>query len=86
MPTLNNEFRIFITETIMFGQGTELLGDDTSFLDTGLIDSTGVLELVGYIEHRFGFHVADNELTPENLDSINGLSRYVEKKSLCQTR
>lgn len=56
------------------------LKDSTSFLDTGLIDSTGVLELVDFLEERFGITVEDSELVPENLDSLDNLCRYLEKK------
>jgi acyl carrier protein len=77
---LRNELRRFITDSIMYGHNTDFLADDASFLENGVIDSTGVLELIGYVESRFGIAVEDNELVPENLDSINGLLRFVEKK------
>jgi acyl carrier protein len=57
-----------------------LLGVDTSLLDQGIIDSTGVLEVIGFIEETFGITVEDSELLPENLDSIEGIARYVERK------
>jgi acyl carrier protein len=57
-----------------------LLGSDTSLLDQGIIDSTGVLEVIGFIEETFGVTVEDSELLPENLDSIDGIARYVERK------
>jgi len=58
------------------------LDDSTSFLDTGLIDSTGVLELVDFLEEQFDISVEDSELVPENLDSIDNLSRYLEVKGV----
>jgi len=64
----------------MYGQNTSFLGDDSSFLESGVIDSTGVLELVTYLENKFGFKIADEELVPENLDSINNVLRFVERK------
>jgi acyl carrier protein len=81
MPSINDELRNFITESIMYGHNTDFLADDSSFLESGVIDSTGVLELINYMESRFGISVADDELVPENLDSINGLIRFIEKKS-----
>lgn len=80
MQKLKDELRQFITDSIMYGHNTSFLTDDASFLENGVIDSTGVLELIGYMETRFGITVEDQELVPENLDSINGLLRFVEKK------
>ena len=56
------------------------LEDDTSLLDQGIIDSTGVLEVIGFLEETFGIMVDDDELLPENLDSIEGIARYVIRK------
>jgi acyl carrier protein len=57
-----------------------LLEVDTSLLDQGIIDSTGVLEVIGFIEETFGITVEDSELLPENLDSIEGIAQYVVRK------
>ncbi len=80
MYELKNELRRFITDSIMYGHNTDFLADDASFLENGVIDSTGVLELISYVESRFGITVEDHELVPENLDSIDGLLKFVEKK------
>jgi len=56
------------------------LGDNTSFLDEAIIDSTGVLELVAFLEESFKFRVEDEEIMPDNLDSIDKLVVFVEKK------
>ncbi len=56
------------------------LSDESSLLDLGIIDSTGVLELIGFIEREFGIQVADEEMVPDNLDSIERVSAYVERK------
>jgi acyl carrier protein len=63
----------------LFGQDDRLRNDD-SFLDNGIIDSTGILELVGFLHERFGVDVEDQELVPENLDSIDRLVTYVQVK------
>ena len=55
--------------------------DDDSFLEKGILDSTGVLEVVGYIEKEFGIRVEADEIIPENLDSINKLTVFVERKT-----
>jgi acyl carrier protein len=57
------------------------LNDDASLLDQGIIDSTGVLEVVGFIEATFGITVEDSEILPENLDSIQGIAHYVARKT-----
>ena len=56
------------------------LGDDDSLFEKGIIDSTGVLELVAFIEKQFNFRVEDDELIPANLDSINRITSYVNQK------
>ncbi len=80
MQEIKDELRAFITGSIMYGHNTDFLADGASFLENGVIDSTGVLELIGYLETRFGITVEDHELVPENLDSIDGLLRFVAKK------
>lgn len=56
------------------------LVNDTSLLDQGIVDSTGVLEIIGFIEETFGITVEDSELLPENLDSIHGIEQYIIRK------
>jgi acyl carrier protein len=58
------------------------LEDQTSLLDSGLVDSTGVLEVISFIESSFGVAVADSETLPENLDSIERIAAFVEKKKM----
>jgi acyl carrier protein len=72
--------RGFIIENFLFRDGGDALSDTTSFLETGLIDSTGVLELVFFLEKRFGIKVLDAEMLPENLDSIRQLGAYIRRK------
>jgi acyl carrier protein len=57
-----------------------LLEDSASLLDQGIIDSTGVLEVIGFLEETFGITVEDSELLPENLDSIQGIAHFVTRK------
>jgi len=80
---MRNQIRRFIIENFLYGQGDGSLRDDDSFLEKGIIDSTGVLELVAFIEENFGIKVEDEELIPENLDSIDNLVTFINsKKSL----
>lgn len=73
------KLRRFITDELLFGREVPF-GPNDSFLEGGIIDSTGVLELVGFLEREFGVTVRDEELLPENLDSINRLVRFLDAK------
>jgi acyl carrier protein len=79
MSSLYDDIRNFVIQNFMFGQGAQL-ADEDSFLEAGLIDSTGVLELVGYLETQYGITVADEDLVPANLDSVDRVARFVEGK------
>jgi acyl carrier protein len=78
---VKSEIRKFITDNFLYGQDGDAMGDDASFLETGIIDSTGVLELVSFIQEKYQIYVSDDELVPENLDSLNRLAAFIEKKS-----
>jgi acyl carrier protein len=80
MPTLAEEIRAFIVNNFLFGQDASGLTDSQSFLETGVIDSTGVLELIGFLEDRYGISVEDREVIPANLDSIDQLVAFVQRK------
>ncbi|MBZ5629391.1 MAG: acyl carrier protein [Acidobacteriia bacterium] len=79
MQAIAQELRNFVVNNFLFGQNEKLRNDD-SFFDNGIIDSTGILELVGFLHERFGVHVEDQELIPENLDSIDRLVAYLQAK------
>ncbi len=79
MSELKHKIRAFIIENFLFGND-DGLSDDSSFLEEGIIDSTGVLELVSFLEEEFGITVDDEDLIPENLDSINNVTAYLERK------
>ncbi|MBE0584341.1 MAG: acyl carrier protein [Desulfofustis sp.] len=72
--------RAFIFENFLFDANDDALQNDTSFLEQGIIDSTGVLELVDWLEEQFALSVEDEELVPENLDSVNALVAFIDKK------
>ncbi len=76
---MKDKIRTFIVENFLFGQD-EGLNDDSSFLDGGIIDSTAILELVNFLEEQFSIKVDDEELVPENLDSISNVVAYLERK------
>ncbi len=79
LEQVRRELRDFVVTNYMFGQATEL-NDNESFMEAGLIDSTGLLELVSFVEEKYGFNVEDQELVPENLDSLAALAKYVGRK------
>ena len=70
----------FITTAYLFGDESRLPEADESLLEAGVLDSTGVLELIEFLEDTFEISVEDSETIPENLDSIAGLSRYISAK------
>ncbi|HEY7497068.1 MAG TPA: acyl carrier protein [Vicinamibacterales bacterium] len=74
------EIKEFVVTNFLFGQNGDSITNDQSFLENGIIDSTGVLELVAFLEQRFGIAVADRELLPENLDSVDNVTRFVSRK------
>ena len=73
--------RNFIFENFLFDADQDVLKNDDSFLEQGIIDSTGVLELVEWLEEQFDMKVEDDELIPENLDSVNLLAAFIQKKA-----
>ncbi len=77
---LKSEIKYFIIDNFLYGQDDNTLGDDVSFLRTGIIDSTGVLELVSFVQEKFDITVSDEELLPENFDSLNKLAAFITKK------
>ena len=72
--------RTFIEDNFLFREDKDAIRDGESLLEAGLIDSTGVLELVAFLEGEFGFVMADADIVPENLDSIEAIAAYVARK------
>jgi acyl carrier protein len=70
----------FIVQNFLFGNQAEAPTAEASFMATGLIDSTGVLELVAHLEASYGIAVADDELVPANLDSVASIAAFVVRK------
>jgi len=79
-PTIEQQIRNFIIETFLFGESSNGLKDTDSLLETGVIDSTGFLELIAFIEETYRIKVKDDELVPENLDSIANVSDFIRRK------
>jgi len=77
---VEEEVRQFIVDNFLFGEDAASLDGRTSFLEQGIIDSTGVLELVSFVETTYGVTVADEELIPDHLDSIDSLTAFIIRK------
>jgi acyl carrier protein len=78
---LNQQIRDFVTSNFYVAD-PKSLEDRTSLLDQGIIDSTGVLEVIMFIESTFGVTVEDSEMLPENLDSIERIAAFVGRKQV----
>lgn len=77
---IKSSLRTFLTESVLPLARIDAFADDESFLEKGILDSTGVLELVGHIEQRYAIRVEADEITPDNLDSMNKLAAYISRK------
>ena len=82
MEPLTVELRKFITDNFLFGDVSPAFAfsDDDSFQERGIVDSTGVLELVCHLQERYAITIEDDELVPDNLDSLTRVARFVERK------
>ena len=78
---LRTDIRQFVINELLMGDASAMLADGESFLETGTIDSTGVLEVVMFLEHSYSMKVDDRELVPENLDSVDNIVRFVTRKT-----
>jgi acyl carrier protein len=80
-PEAATRIRAYIIENFLFGDESMRLDGDESLLELGVVDSTGVLDLLNFVEEEFGIAVADEELAPDNFDSINKLAAFVVRKT-----
>lgn len=78
--TTKQDLRQYIVDTFIRGRSNSTFSDKDSFFEKEIIDSTGVLELVLFLEQTYDIRVEDEEIIPENLDSINNLVSYLQKK------
>ena len=78
--TITDSIRSFIIDSFLFGDTSPVIADDMSLIDNNLIDSTGVLELVFFLESNFGISVKDTEVIPDNLDSIGAMAAFIDSK------
>lgn len=72
--------RTYIAQNLLFSDTGYPYGDESSFLQEGVVDSLGIMELVTFVSTEFGFQVQPDEVTPENFDSVTKLSAYIRRK------
>jgi acyl carrier protein len=77
---LKENIRQYIAKNMLFSENGFPHSDDASFLEEGIIDSVGFMELVAYVQQTFGIEVGPEDLVPDNFDSVNKLARYVTSK------
>ena len=78
--TIKEQLKDYIARNLLFSDNGFKYADDDSFLEEGIVDSIGVLELVAFVDETFGVEVEDHEVTPDNFDSVNKLTAYVQSK------
>ena len=80
MQQIEQEVRQFVIENFVFESDNRSFSNDDSFFDTGLLDSMGVLTLVEFVKEKYGISVEDDELLPENWDSVNRIATFVQAR------
>jgi acyl carrier protein len=79
---IRSAIRNFIEENFLFQIGDQNLADDQSLLEAGVVDSTGVLELVAFLEDTFHLEIADKDIIPQNLDTVDSITAFVQRNQL----
>lgn len=77
---IKDRLRLYILENFLFTDDQSELKDDDSFMERGIIDSTGILEVIFLIEEEFSVKVENEDMVPDNLDSVNKIVSFVERK------
>lgn len=77
---LQDKLQIYFQDNILYNEAMEDIDGDESLIDSGYIDSTGIIGLVAFLENAFGIKVYDQEIIPENFDSINRIYMYINNK------
>ncbi len=80
MNNVKKQLRDYIVDNFLFGDTETEFSDAESFMEKGILDSTGILDVILYLEENFDMKVEDDELIPENLDSIDNLAAFISRK------
>jgi acyl carrier protein len=83
--SISEAVRNYILENYLFSDDPSALADDESFMEKGIVDSTGMMEVISFLEEEFDLSVQDEEMVPENLDSVSAIVAYVQRKQAQQT-
>jgi acyl carrier protein len=78
---IENQIKDYIAKNLLFSDNGFPYPDEASFLNEGIVDSVGVMELVAFVEDKFGLKVDDLDVTPDNFDSVSRLASYIRSKS-----
>jgi acyl carrier protein len=78
--SVESEIREYVLENYLFTDDPQALSNKDSFLDKGIIDSTGILEVIAFIEETYDVEVEDEEMIPENLDSVDNIVAFIARK------
>lgn len=79
--SVEQQVRSYILENYLFSDDETALGNSDSFLEKGILDSTGILEVIYFMEDEFGIKVEDQEMVPENLDSVERIVAFIGRKT-----
>ena len=79
--SVEQKIRDYILDNYLFTDDQSALSNEDSFLDKGIIDSTGIMEVIFFLEEEFDIQVEDDDMVPENLDSVKNIVAYIEKKT-----
>jgi acyl carrier protein len=79
--TIEIQIKDYIAKNLLFSDNGFPYPEDTSFLEEGIVDSVGVMELVAFVEEKFGLKIDDMDVTPDNFDSVSKLAAFIRKKS-----
>jgi acyl carrier protein len=82
MPTFQSELRQFILQNFLLGPQAARFQDHDSLIELGIMDSTGYLELIDYLEQRFALQITDEEMTPDNLETLDRIAAFLARKGL----
>jgi len=82
VSTTEVKIRSYILQNFLFSNDASKLNNSDSLMQKGIIDSTGVMEMIFFLQDEFGIQVADSEMIPDNLDSVNNLVTYIASKQV----
>lgn len=80
MEDVKDRVKAFLLDNFLMADSAEEIQDETSFMGSHILDSTGFIELISYLEEQFGIRVTDHEMVPDNLDSLKNIEHFVSGK------